>query len=81
MAKVVRKASSVSSYDAISHLRNDRDATSAMLFVLPSIDTVRSGDDLVTLCRMASAMRSRAATLDFVEDSFFDQATVGVLSQ
>lgn len=68
-------------YDAMSHFLKERDATSAMLFALPSMDMVRSGDDRVTLCRMARAMRSRAATLDFFDDSFFDQATVGVLSQ
>ena len=52
-----------------------------MLFSFPAIETVRSGEDRVTRCLMARAISSLAATLDLVDESFLDHATVGVLSQ
>ena len=58
-----------------------RDATSAMSFLIPAIDTVSSGDARWTCCRSASALQRCPPTVDFDEDSLVAQATAGVLSQ
>jgi hypothetical protein len=60
--------------------RKERDAMSAMLLLLPLIDTVRRGDVWCRCWRKARARSKCPAVFDEDEFSLFAHATVGVLS-
>jgi hypothetical protein len=57
------------------------EATSAMSFFIPAIETVRIGDAWCTCWRSARALHRCPPTVDFDEASFVAHATAGVLSQ
>ena len=59
----------------------DLDAKSAILFWLPSMCVVNSGDTCITCCLMASALSKCAAVIDVVVVCLFVQVTVAWLSQ
>ena len=61
--------------------RNERDATSAISFSSPAIETESSGDAFRALCLIARARRSLPATMECFDAKRFAHETVGVLSQ
>ena len=60
---------------------NERDASSAILFNLPSMCTVVRGDVLLTSWRSARALRRCPARVDVEVLFFLVQDTVDILSQ
>ena len=58
-----------------------RDATSAISFLIPAIDTVSIGEARWTCWRSANALQRCPPTIDFDDASFVAHATAGVLSQ
>ena len=57
-----------------------REATSAIRFLTPAMDTEMSGEASLAWMRIAKARVSRLAMVDLDELSLFVQLTVGVLS-
>ena len=58
-----------------------REATSAMSFLMPAMDTVRIGDAWCTCWRNARALHKWPPIIDFEEANLVAHATAGVLSQ
>ena len=58
-----------------------RDATSAIVLLLPAMESISIGAAWFTFCRNANARRSRPAVFDRLELIRCVQYTVGVLSQ